>query len=93
MKKQVLLSALVITLCWPWVIPMGDTTQQSTLKEPTFAELEEGEAILDGIIKDEQTSTQVSQLSFFGNTTIGGIRQENNDAITKFDLSIYFSYF
>jgi|WetSurMetagenome_2_1015567.scaffolds.fasta_scaffold101239_2 hypothetical protein len=87
MKKQIMLASFVIALCWPWATPMGDSTQQNVLTEPTFAALEEGEDLLDGTIKDELSTTHVSQLSFFGNTTVGGIRQENNDSVTKLDLS------
>ena len=70
------------------VLSFGDLLQQSstTGKEPGFAKLEEGQGLFDGIIKDEQTETYIQQISFFGHTSIGGIRQENNDIMTKLNL-------
>jgi hypothetical protein len=59
---------------------------KGTLKEPVYAELEEGEPIFDGRILDEGTVTDVTQLSFYGNTSVGGIRREDNDSVTKIDL-------
>lgn len=78
---------VIVLLWWPTCMSMGDAQQSSILKEPAFAELEEGSDIIDGIIKDEGTVCEVTQLSFFGHTTCGGIRREADDSMTKLDLS------
>jgi hypothetical protein len=78
---------LVVT-SWSTMIPMGEsTTQQTVLKEPAYAQLEEGEELCEGRIIDEGTETEVTQLSFFGHTKVGGIRRENNDSVTTLDLT------
>lgn len=77
---------------WATAIPMGEQEQTSIIKEPTFIPLEEGEDIVDGKIIDEQTVTEVTQLSFGGVTEIGidpkdGIRREDNDSSSTLNLS------
>ncbi len=76
----------VALLLWPALMSMGDTTQTSVLKEPSYAELEEGEELYDGTVKDEGVVTELKQVSFFGHTKVGGVRQEPGDAVTRLDL-------
>ena len=55
--------------------------------DAAFAPLEEGQEDIQAVIIDGTTKTELKQVSFFGHTTVGGIRSENNSAMTKFDLS------
>jgi hypothetical protein len=86
-SKLLVLSGIVLLGAWSWMIPMGEGEDKASLREPSFTPLEEGQEDIEGIIKDENTATHVKHLSFFGHTTVGGIRQETNDAVTKFDLA------
>ncbi len=79
-------ASLLVVALWSVGTPMGDQTTPSTLKEPAFAPLEDGEDVLSGRIKDESTTTELTQLSFFGHSAVGGIRREDDDSTTKLDL-------
>jgi hypothetical protein len=56
------------------------------LSEPSYAPLEEGEGSFEGVIYDESTVSHVKDMSFFGHTTVGGIRKETDDSMNKLDL-------
>ena len=85
--KMLMLSGIVLLGAWSSMVPMGEGEDKASFKEPSFTPLEEGEEDVEGIIKDENTSTTVKHLSFFGHTAVGGVRQESNDSVTKFDLA------
>lgn len=58
----------------------------NVLLEPSFAPLEEGEASVMATIYDESTVTEVQDVSFFGHTSIGGIRKDTDDSMNKLEL-------
>lgn len=55
--------------------------------EPSYAQLEEGQGSLSITIYDESTVTEIQDASFFGHTSVGGIRCEVNDSNNKIDLA------
>src|SRR3990172_12100006 len=55
--------------------------------EPTFAALEEGEGCFKGIVYDEKTTSQLRNISFFGHSSVGGIRKEGDDSVSRLELS------
>lgn len=70
-----------------FVAGMGDGAKRSSLAmEPSFAPIEEGVPSLAATIYDESTITEVHDISFFGHTSIGGIRKETDDSTNKLDL-------
>ena len=85
--KALYLCGVLVGVVWFVAVPMGESAQQSTLKEPAFAALEEGDESYKGVIKDEGTESRITDITFFGHTTVGGIRQESNDSMTKLDLA------
>jgi len=86
-KKVFSLIVALMSALLPVAMPMGETAQESLRKEPAFAPLHEGEECYDGIVKDETVETRVTQLSFFGHSTLGGIRNDSDDSVTKLDLT------
>ncbi|MBY0353564.1 hypothetical protein K2W90_04340 [Candidatus Babeliales bacterium] len=72
-------------------VNMGEGGQQkkysSGTGDPAFAALEEGAGNYSGSIFDETTETKLSELSFFGSTNVGGLRQEDNDSTSSFDMA------
>ena len=55
--------------------------------EPTFTELKEDEPSFSAIIEDDNTKTEVTDISFTGHTSLGGIRKEKDDSVNKLELS------
>ncbi len=60
--------------------------RSSTVLEPSYAPLEEGENSYSATIYDESTVTEIQGVSFFGHTSIGGIRKDTDDSINKIEL-------
>lgn len=71
---------------WPIATPMGEQQPACSSKDPVFVSLEEGEDILDATIIDEGTGTEVTEISFSGPITVGGIRCEDNNLVTELNL-------
>ncbi len=66
---------------------MGDGAKRGVNGvEPSYARLEEGEPSICATIYDETTVTEIQDISFFGHTSIGGIRKEADDSANKLDL-------
>ena len=55
--------------------------------EPRFVALEEGAGSFRATIFDEKSQTKVKDLSFFGHTSVGGIRKERDDSFNELELS------
>jgi len=86
MKNQkFLVGFFIASILLLYAYPMGDN--KDGIGDSAFAPLEEGLEDIQGVVIDENTRTELSQISFFGHTTVGGIRCEDNDSMTKFDLS------
>lgn len=85
MKNKKVLIGLFATGILLHVHPMGDN--KDGMGDSAFAPLEEGQENIQGVVVDEHTKTELAQISFFGHTTVGGIRCEDNDSMTKFDLA------
>jgi hypothetical protein len=84
----IITQSIFLTLIAFFCINMGGgKTRYSTSKEPLFAPLEEKEGSYSGVIIDGRKKTQVRNLSFFGHTTITGIRKENDDSFNKLDFA------
>jgi len=76
---------LIFTAVFGLAHPWGENKENKG--DAAFAPLEEGQAEINGVIIDGDTKTEMTQLSFFGHTTVGGIRSEDNSSMTKLDLS------
>lgn len=85
--RNIILSSMVFLLATVWLVPMGEQQQANTQKEPAFTPLEEEEDLFNGRIKDDQTTTEVIQLSFFGHTKVGGVRRDDDDSVTTLNLA------
>lgn len=79
----------VIFLCvvWGFSCNMADKEKINTTNEPGFARLAEGQGSFRAIVYDESNNYTLRDFSFFGNTTVGGIRRETDDSVTRFELS------
>lgn len=58
----------------------------STVIEPVFIPLESRQGSYAATIRDEGKEIQVRDLSFYGSTSVGGIRQESTDSFSKLEL-------
>lgn len=71
-----------------FLINLTDGAQKhNSALEPSYAPLEEGEGTFSATVVDEQTTAELKEVSFFGHTTIGGIRKENDDSNNRLDLA------
>lgn len=78
-----ILVMLVAVLC----INMGEGGSQfSTSNEPIFVPLEERQGSFLAEVQDELSRTIVRDISFFGHTSIGGVRKESDDSFNRLDL-------
>ena len=66
---------------------MGDKEQTSITNEPGFARLADGEGSFRAIVYDDKNEITLKEISFFGHTTVGGIRRESDDSVTRLELS------
>ena len=64
---------------------MGESKE--ALKEPAFAALNEGDDDIEAVIIDDGKKTELREVSFFGNTAVGGVRRDDDDSMTKLDLT------
>ncbi len=86
MKKNVW-HILVLGLVAFFAINMGEGGKYgSRLLEPSFAKLEEGQGSISGVVFDENTRSHVRDLSFYGQTSVGGVRRESDDSVNKLDM-------
>lgn len=76
-----LITVLVMT------INMGDKDKGASAHEPGFAKLAEGEGSFRAIVYDESNQYTIKNFSFFGHVTVGGVRRETDDSVTRFELS------
>jgi hypothetical protein len=65
---------------------MGETAE-SAEKEPVFVDLEENQKQLKGYVVDEGTQTNLTQISFYGDTSVRGILSETSDSSIELDLA------
>ena len=65
----------------------SDGKKTSTVLEPSYAPLEAGEGSFCATVYDESTVAEVKDISFFGHTTIGGIRKESDDSMNRLEIS------
>ena len=87
--KELVRCTLLISALILWVnMGEGEKNLQNTSKseEPHFAPLEEGAGSISGMIYDDKTITTVKDLSFFGNTKVGGLRKESDDSFNQLEL-------
>ena len=85
-----LLEGIIITLTIITCLNMGETRKESeTLQAPRFANLEKGQGKYSGIISDDNSKIDVTDISFSGETKVGGIRTEKDDSSNVLDLSIH----
>lgn len=68
-------------------INMGDKDKGAGAHEPGFAKLAEGEGSFRAIVYDESNQYTIKNFSFFGHVTVGGVRRETDDSVTRFELS------
>ena len=85
-NKQMSMGMLVcwsITTCFA----LGDQGPQLNLAAPKFVPLEIGEESLSFAVKDENTTTELESVSFWGSTAISGVCREDNDSVTAIHLA------
>lgn len=68
-------------------VNMGDKDKSAGVHEPGFAKLAEGEGSFRAIVYDENNQYTIKNFSFFGHVTVGGVRRETDDSVTRFELS------
>lgn len=85
--RNIIVSSTVFLLATIWLFPMGEQQLANTQKEPAFTPLEEEEDLFNGRIMDDQTITDVIQLSFYGHTKVGGVRRDDDDSVTTLNLA------
>lgn len=68
-------------------VSMSPGGQKNTSKDPAFVKLEKDEASYSASIYDEQSITEVKDISFSGHISIGGIRSEADDSVSVLDFS------
>lgn len=56
-------------------------------REPQFAPLQEGQGSYYACIYDDGSISKIKDISFYGQTNIGGIRRESDDSVNKLELS------
>lgn len=66
---------------------MGDKEKSTLASEPGFASLAEGEGSFRAVIYDERNQYMLKDFSFFGHTSVGGVRRETDDSVTKIEIS------
>jgi hypothetical protein len=78
---------LLFVLVFGFACSMGDKNKTNTANEPGFANLAEGEGSFRALVYDESNQYTLKDFSFFGHTTVGGVRRETDDSMTRFELS------
>jgi hypothetical protein len=58
-----------------------------SLMEPQFAPLQEGQGSYYACIYDDGSISKIKDISFYGQTNIGGIRRESDDSVNRLELS------
>ncbi|MCB9493157.1 MAG: hypothetical protein H6679_02695 [Epsilonproteobacteria bacterium] len=87
--KQNVLYLMFITLSVSFFVgsPFGEADRGNVVSDPPFVSLEPGEQSFQAVIYDEETATIIKDLSFSGQTSIDGVKHEDNDSNTKLELS------
>lgn len=78
---------LLFALVFGFACSMGDKNKTNTTNEPGFAHLAEGEGSFRALVYDDNNQYTLKDFSFFGHTTVGGVRRETDDSMTRFELS------
>jgi hypothetical protein len=91
-RKYSVLSVISLTIMLIGVmficINMTDGARRtSSSLEPTYAPLEEKAGRFDAVVYDEKVSIELRDFSFFGHTTVGGLKKEDSDASCNLDLA------
>ena len=55
--------------------------------EPSFAPLQAGQGSFMAVVHDGSMAVEVEDLSFFGHTSLGHVKSEDNDSVCEFDLA------
>lgn len=88
MKKAFLAKLAFLVVVFGVTCNMGDKDPKNVGgNEPGFARLSEGEGSFRAIVYDESNQYTMREFSFFGHTTVGGVRRETDDSVTRFELS------
>ena len=61
--------------------------KQSKSIDPSYAPLEERAGKYRAKVYDEASVVDLCEISFFGHTTVGGVRKESDDSMNKLDLA------
>lgn len=88
MKFLKLLEHLFMGLVLFFTVNMDTQSgKRSVDLEPSFAPLQAGQGSFIGEIHDGSMAVEVEDLSFFGTTSLGHIKSEDNDSVCEFDLA------
>ena len=79
--KNILIVVVALTF-----INMGDRDTNTSL-DPTFTKLEDDVGSFSAVIYDEDSKIKVHDISFYGKTSVGGVRKESDDSINTLDFS------
>ncbi len=86
--QKLLLARLVLFIVvFGMTCSMGEKDKPGFANEPGFARLAEGEGSFRAIVYDERNQYALKEFSFFGHTSVGGVRRETDDSVTRFELS------
>lgn len=81
---QVVILLLCVTLFMSCEeLGTGNEANKERLK---YVPLEEGAGNYGGTVYDEKTQTELEELSFYGQTTLGGVRNEASDVVEQLDM-------
>ena len=80
-KNLLVASGLLVIVLFCVNMGEGGNKYSSGSGEPSYAPLEEGAGNFSGTVHDESTKTELTGISFFGSTSVGGIRKETDDSV------------
>lgn len=86
-KKSIVSKLLLLTMIVFSCKSFTGGANDSKKNMPEFVNILEGEGSFAGTIYDDKNVIPVHEVSFTGNTKIGGIRRESDDSVNVLDLS------
>ncbi len=69
------------------LVSLGEPSKQSSSFEPRFTPLEEGQGSYTAQIYDDKNVMTIKDITFSGQTSVGGVRSEKDDSIMRLKLS------
>ena len=86
-KSLYSIQSILLILISLFCINMSTGVEKDKELKPEFVELKEDEPSFNATVYDNSHKIDVTNFSFTGHASIGGIRKEDDDSINKIDLS------